>query len=216
MELDELKYQLNQKLATDHTSRTDADIAALLKKKTRSVVAKLKRSLVIEMVFCVLFSVAMFYVCIVSDYWSIRLYFGVFAVLMFLFTFVLYYLYKRTRQLTSSYQPVKANLQTVVSLLEEFVKRYFQFTMAMLPICFAFSIILSAIEPISVPQVDKFALHYFSARWQVLTFLGVYMIAFAISLYYFTKWYLKKLYGNYLAELKKCVEELKGGERNKE
>lgn len=208
MELDELKYQLNQKLATDHARRTDADIAALLKKKTSSVISKLKRSLIIEMVLCVLFSAAMLYVCFVSDYWSIRLYFGVFAVLMFFFTFILYYLYKRTRSLTSSFQPVKTNLQTVASLLEEFVKRYFQFTMALLPVCFLFSLILSSMEPISIPEVDKFVLHYFSARWQVLSFLGVYMIALAVTLYYFTKWYLKKLYGNYLAELKKCIEEL--------
>lgn len=208
MELDELKYQLNQKLATDHASRTDADIAALLKKKTSSVIGKLKRSLIIEMVLCILFAAAMLYVCFVTDHWSIRLYFGVFTALMFLFTFVLYYLYKRTRSLTSSFQPVKTNLQSVVSLLEEFVKRYFQFTMALLPVCFVFSLILSSMEPVSVPEVDKFVLHYFSARWQVLTFLGVYMIVLAISLYYFTKWYLKKLYGNYLAELKQCVDEL--------
>lgn len=208
MELDELKYQLNQKLATDHASRTDADIAALLKKKTSSVISKLKRSLILEMVLCVLFSAAMLYVCFISDYWSIRLYFGVFAVLMFFFTFILYYLYKRTHTLSDSYQPIKSNLQRIVSLLEEFVKRYFQFTMAMLPICFVFSLILSNMEPITVPQVDKFVLHYFSARWQVLTFLGVYMIVLAVTLYYFTKWYLKKLYGNYLAELKKCIGEL--------
>jgi len=208
MELDELKYQLNQKLATDHASRTDADIAALLKKKTSSVIGKLKRSLIIEMVLCILFCIAMLYVCFASDYWSIRIYFGVFTVLMFLFTFVLYYLYKKTKKLTSSYQPIKTNLQSVASLLEEFVKRYFQFTMAMLPVCFVFSLILSSMEPISVPEVDKFVLHYFSARWQVLTFLGVYMITLAVVLYYFTKWYLKKLYGNYLTELKKCIEEL--------
>lgn len=208
MELDELKYQLNLKLATEHASRTDADIAALLKKKTNSVIGKLKRSLIIEMVLCILFTAAMIYVCFVTDHWSIRLYFGVFSVLMFLFSFLLYYLYKRTQQLTTSFKPIKHNLQTVISLLEEFVKRYFQFSMALLPICFVFSLILSSMEPISIPEVDKFVLHYFSAKWQVLTFLGVYMIVLAVTLYYFTKWYLKKLYGNYLAELKNCITEL--------
>jgi hypothetical protein len=208
MELDELKYQLNQKLATDHSSRTDADIAALLKKKTHSVISKLKRSLIIEMILCILFTAAMLYVVVISSYWSIRLYFGVFTVLMFGFTFILYYLYQRTQKLTDSQQPVKANLQAVVALLEEFVKRYFQFTMALLPVCFVFSLILSSMEPISIPEVDKFALHYFSARWQVLIFLGIYMIVLAVVLYYFTKWYLKKLYGNYLAELKQCMTEL--------
>lgn len=208
MELDELKYQLNQKLATDHASRSNEDIAFLLKKKTSSVISKLKRSLIIELVLCILFLAAMLYVCFVTKYWTIRLYFGVFTVVMFLFTFILYYLYKKTNKLSASDQPIKANLQSIVNLLQEFVKRYFQFTMALLPVCFVFSLILSVAEPIEVPEIDKFAIHFFTAKWQVLVFLGLYMIVLGVVLYYFTKWYLKKLYGNYLAELKKYVEEL--------
>lgn len=208
MELDELKYQLNQKLATEHASRSNADISALLKKKTNSVLSKLKRSLIIEMGLCILFFAAMLYVCIVTDYWSIRLYFGVFSVLIFLMTFVLFYLYRRTNELSNSDQPIKSNLQTLAALLEEFVRRYFQFTMALLPICFMFSLILSYAEPIEIPEIEKFSVKIFTARWQVMVFLGLYMITLAVALYYFTKWYLKKLYGNYLIELKQCIEEL--------
>ena len=36
----------------------------------------------------------------------------------------------------------------------------------------------------------------------VLLSLGIY------GMYHFTKWYLKKLYGNYLNELKQCILEL--------
>lgn len=208
MELDELKYQLNQKLAMDHASRSNADISALLKKKTHSVISKIKRSLIIEMVLCILFFAAMLYVCFITDYWSIRVYFGVFTVLTILMTFVLYYLYRRTDTLSNSDQPIKANLQTLVGLLEEFVKRYFQFTMALLPVCFMFSMILSYADPVEIPEIEKFSVKVFTARWQVMVFLGVYMIVLAISVYYFTKWYLKKLYGNYLEELKKFIEEL--------
>ena len=208
MELDELKYQLNQKLATDHASRSNADISALLKKKTHSVISKIKRSLIIEMVLCILFFAAMLYVCFITDYLSIRVYFGVFTVLTILMTFVLYYLYRRTDTLSNSDQPIKANLQTLVGLLEEFVKRYFQFTMALLPVCFMFSMILSYADPVEIPEIEKFSVKVFTARWQVMLFLGVYMIVLAISVYYFTKWYLKKLYGNYLNELKQYIAEL--------
>jgi len=208
MELDELKYQLNQRLATDHASRSNADISALLKKKTHSVISKIKRSLIIEMVLCVLFFVAMLYVCFITNYWSIRVYFGVFTLLTVLMTLVLYYLYRRTDTLSDSDRPIKANLQTLVGLLEEFVKRYFQFTMALLPVCFMFSMILSYADPVEIPEIEKFSVKVFTARWQVMVFLGVYMIALAISVYYFTKWYLKKLYGNYLNELKQYIAEL--------
>lgn len=208
MELDELKYQLNQRLATDHASRSNADISALLKKKTHSVISKIKRSLIIEMVLCILFFAAMLYVCFITDYWSIRVYFGLFTVLTVLMTFVLYYLYRRTNTLSDSDRPIKANLQTLVGLLEEFVKRYFQFTMALLPVCFMFSMILSYADPVEIPEIEKFSVKVFTTRWQVMAFLGVYMIALAISVYYFTKWYLKKLYGNYLNELKQYIAEL--------
>lgn len=208
MELDELKYQLNQKLTTDHASRSNADISALLKKKTHSVISKLKRSLIIEMVLCVLFFTAMLYVCFVTSYWSIRLYFGAFTIITILMVFVLYYLYRRTSALSNSDQPIKNNLQTLVGLLEEFVKRYFQFTMALLPVCFMFSLILSYVDPVEIPEIEKFSVNVFTARWQVMVFLGLYMIALAVSVYYFTKWYLKKLYGNYLNELKQYIAEL--------
>lgn len=208
MELDELKYQLNQRLATDHASRSNADISALLTKKTHSVISKLKRSLIIELTLCVLFFIAMLCVCFITDYWSIRVYFGVFTVLTVLMTFVLYYLYRRIDALSDPDRPIKANLQTLVSLLEEFVKRYFQFTMALLPVCFMFSMILSYVDPVEIPEIEKFSVKVFTARWQVMLFLGVYMIVLAISVYYFTKWYLKKLYGNYLNELKKYIAEL--------
>lgn len=208
MELDELKYQLNQKLATDHASRSNADLSVLLKKKTHSVISKLKRSLIIEMVLCILFFAAMLYVCFITNYWSVRLYFGVFTVLTVLMTFVLYYLYRRTSTLSNSDQPIKNNLQMLVGLLEEFVKRYFQFTMALLPVCFMFSMILSYADPVEIPEIEKFSVKIFTARWQVMLFLGLYMITLAVAVYYFTKWYLKKLYGNYLQELKQYITEL--------
>ena len=48
MELDDLKYQLNQKLQPAEPLRSDGAIAALLKNKTRSVIDKIRRSLWIE------------------------------------------------------------------------------------------------------------------------------------------------------------------------
>lgn len=212
MDLDELKYQLNKKLSADHNSRSDADFAALLKKKTGSVIGKLRRSLIIEVVLCVLFAAAMAYVSLITSHWSLRLYFGVFTVLMIVFMFILFYLLRRTSRLSASSMPVKSNLQDFLNLLEEFVKRYFQFTMALLPICFAFSLLLSYADPIRIPETEKLVLKIFSARWQVYVFMIVYITALGIGVYYFTKWYLKKLYGNYLNELRSCIAELKEDE----
>ncbi|WP_197637962.1 hypothetical protein, partial [Erythrobacter sp. YJ-T3-07] len=111
---------------------------------------------------------------------------------------------------SQSATPVKSNLQTIVNVFEEFIKRYFQFCMALIPVCFTFSLLLSSKDPIRVPQIDRIAAHLFSASWQVYFFLVVYMLALASAVYYFTRWYLRKLYGKYIDQLKDCIEELSG------
>ncbi len=209
MDLDELKYQLNHKLSTDHARKSAMDIAALLKKKTHSLIGKLKRSLWIEIVCCIIFLIPMGYVGLCSDHWSLRIYFGTFAILMAAFMLLLIYLLRRIDQLGRTNMPVKSNLQTIVNILEEFVKRYFQFCMALIPICFTFSFLVSIKDPIRIPQVEKVATRLFTAPWQLYTFLAVYMIGLAVSVYYFTRWYLKKLYGNHIAQLKECINELR-------
>lgn len=208
MELDELKYQLNQKMSADNAGQINTDLTSLLKKKTHTVIGKIKRSLVWELVCCIIFSTVMLLICLITDHWSIRVYFGVFAGIMFLLNFVLYYLYKKTNELSRADKPVKSNLVDYIKLLEDFVKRYFQFTMLMVPICFTFSAILSNLENMELPQSDQSILHYFTRKWQVLVFFAVYIIVFTVSAYYLSKWYLKKLYGNYLTQLKEYVLEL--------
>ncbi|HVZ25560.1 MAG TPA: hypothetical protein VG842_05885, partial [Sediminibacterium sp.] len=97
MELDELKSQISQKLATDHTGRTDADIASLLNKRTQSVVGKLKRSLRIEIWTSILVVIVFGCISIFSLYPSISIYFGTFTIISALFVFLLTHLHKRIR-----------------------------------------------------------------------------------------------------------------------
>ena len=208
MELDQLKYQLNRKLETAHLNKSAEDIAALLKKRTRSVVQKLKGSVRFELICALVFLFAMGYVAVTTRFWALKIYFGVFSILCAVFAVFLAYLLQRINQLGNTILPVKSNLERLQLIVKEFVKRYFQFSMALLPICFVFSVLLSHTEPIRIPQVEKMASRIFSAPWQLWMFLIGYMISLAIFVYFFTKWYLKKLYGNYLAELGKCICEL--------
>ncbi len=209
MDLDELKYQLKDKLATDHTGRSGADIAALLNKKTHSLVSKLKKSLWIEIGCCILVILLFIYMGSGSSYHAMQIYFSAFAVVALLFLFVLIYLLRRTSQISNNtLLPVKTNLTTIVSIMEEFMKRYFQFTMALIPICFAFSIFLGYNEPKHTNGLDKTSLGFLNTSWKVITFLAVYMGLLAVGVYYFTKWYLRKLYGNYIEQLKQYIQDL--------
>ena len=208
MELDELKYELKNKLS-GRQDKSTVDLTEMLHAKTSSVISKLKRSLRLEMVFAIVFTLIFAYIGLFNKHWSLRIYFGVFSIVFTVFSFIIAYLLKKTTQLTSTELSIKTNLQTLVTILNEYIKRNFQLTMGLLPVCFVFSFWLGYNEPTpSMPGLNNTLMHTFKSKAQVNIFLVIYFVGLAIGLYYFTKWYLKKLYGNYISELKAYIAEL--------
>lgn len=208
MDLDQFKQQLNEKLSTDHSGRSGADIAEMLSKKTFSIIEKLKRSIQYEILFGLIGMILFAVLAFTSQYHSIRTYFGVSAILIFIFLFLLIYLLKKTIDLNQVQQPVISNLNNYVSLIEEYMKRYFQFTMAMVPICLFFAGYLGYNEKKPVPELDNLIGSHQLGLKLILTISVVYLISFSVGMYYFTKWYLHKIYGRYVLELKNCIKDL--------
>lgn len=215
MDLDQFKNELKTKLATDHANRSDVDIEQLLKKKTSSFIDKIKKSLWFEIIIGFLLNFGFVYAAFDASMRSMRIYFGVFGVLMYLFLFFLIYLLMRTYKIKTTDQTIKTNLASYILLIEEFIKRYLQFTMALIPICLVFAGYLGY----SDGQADAVSKAYnsgyhFGAKMNGTQF-SVFIISFiaiislgAYGMYHFTKWYLKKLYGNYLTDLKACIADL--------
>jgi hypothetical protein len=208
MELDELKNQLKNKLASDHAGRSDGDIASLLNRRTGSIIDRLKRNLKIEILFSILFLLIFCYFGFFGWNQPLRIYFSVFTVLCAPFILVLFYLLRRTTRLTGTALPVKKNLQEIVKLTEEFVKRYFLFTMALLPICFILSLLLAYNDSNTISQIEKTATDFFTEKGRGIVWLAVYFVILSTVAYYFTKWYLRKMYGKYINQLKECIREL--------
>jgi hypothetical protein len=209
MELDEFKDILNQQLATDHLYRSEADIAALLRKKAHSIIVKIKKSLWFEIFSCIVIMLLFGYLGLSSKYSSMNIYFSAFTLVFVPFTIILFYLLKKINRLNTNSLSVKNNLQSIVSILEEFMKRYFQFTMVLIPICFVFAFFLGYTEKQPIEPIDQIILKYKPSYSFITIFTFVYMTSLTVGIYYFTKWYLKKLYGNYVNELKIYINELK-------
>ncbi|MDP1843603.1 MAG: hypothetical protein Q8K64_09305 [Sediminibacterium sp.] len=209
MELDDLKTLLNQKLSTDHLYLSEADIATMLTKKANSVLSKIKKSIWFEIFSCIIIIIGFGYLGIFSKYSSLNIYFSTFTLMFFIFTFVLIYLLKKINQFDEGIGSIKTNLQSIVNLLEEFIKRYFQFTMALIPICFVFAFLLGFYQKEPVPELDALVGKKQISKSLLIGFAVGYLSFFAIASYKFTKWYLKKLYGNYVNELKVYIAELK-------
>ena len=205
MELDELKLHLKQKLDTNQPAKTQDEITVLLGKDTLSVLGKIKRSLWFEIIICIPLILACGAMALYLPYWSLRIYFSIFTCLMVLFLVLLGYLLRKVNSANSSPMPVKKNLEMVYRILKEFVKRYFQFTMALIPICMFFAIWLSAQDPDE--SLGSKGIR-FSNNFTLGLFITAYTAALATGTYFFTKWYLKKLYGKYLLQLAGLLKEL--------
>jgi len=210
MELDELKIHLKQKIDDDRGQKSPADIAILLTRKTNSIIHKLKKSLWFEIASCFIFIMIFGYLSIFNQYTSIRIYFSAFTILIIAFLLLLFYLLKKVNQLSGSNLPIKENLISLHSLLKEFTKRYFQFTMSLLPICLFFSAYLGYQDGkngVIIDGLDSLASKFNNGK-ELIIFLIVYIIILTVGTYYFTKWYIKKLYGKYLDQLQDCINEL--------
>lgn len=209
MNLDELKILLNQKLeATESAVKSVAQLQQMLHAKSSSIIHKIKRSVLFEIAFTFLFFIGFSAIYFVSKQRGIAIYFGTFAILCIPFAFILIYLLKRINIYLNSSLDVKTNLTKLYNLIDDFCKKYFQFTMAIIPIAFIFSIYLGT---------DFFAENNsYSTSIQKNTtsknvfygFLIGYIIAVGFGIYKFTKWYIKKLYGNYLQEIKIMLDDL--------
>jgi hypothetical protein len=73
---------------------------------------------------------------------------------------------------------------------------------------FCFFAVLGVGEKYPINGADRFALKHFTAQWKLITFLLVYVLVLGVGVFYFTKWYLKKQFGRYVAQLKECIREL--------
>lgn len=210
MELDELKIHLKQKIDDDRGQKTPADIAILLTRKTNSIVHKLKKSLWFEIASCVVFIFAFGYLSIFNKYPSLKTYSTAFVFLIIAFLILLFFLLRKVNHLSDSNLPVKENLVELHRLLQEFTKRYFQFTMSLIPICLLFSGYLGYQDGkngVVIEEFDSLASKFNNGK-ELIIFLIVYIIILTIGTYYFTKWYIKKLYGKYLDQLQDCINEL--------
>jgi MFS family permease len=209
MELDELKILLKEKLDTQHPEKSTEDISKLLSKHTQSVIGKLKRSLWIEIIACLVFTLACAAVGVFGKYASLQIYFSIFAILCFLFLPVLWFLLQKTKKLSNTSLPVKSNLEFLVKILKEYVKRYFQLTMALIPITIfiAFSLGYSD-ENLHNPELHNPFFPTITGSTLSIIFAIIYLILFSVGMYYVTKWYLKKFYGNYIDELQSLIKEL--------
>ncbi len=197
MELDDLKYLIKNQDLPDHSAE---QLTGYLQHESNSVLQKIRRSIRLELLFAIVFGIAGIAWMLTGNLLFYKVLAGIVVIFCAGFLFYVSRLQKQINNYQRSLTSVKNNMREIIRILEAFIKLYFQLTMMMLP--------LICITGFFTIDKDK-ALSLSTGGWM---FYAAWFIGWSVLMYYFTRWYLKKLYGNYLHELKVQLKELEGGE----
>lgn len=198
MELDALKKELGQKLAAPGREWTARELGQMLRRETGSVVRKLRRSLFLELSLTLLFTVT----CAVALMtWSQPAYQNFLVGCMVaggLMSAWLLVLIGRTKIETAAL-PVKQNLIATHRLLRQFIRSYLWLATGLTPLCIMVAFWLTYQNPAAAAK---------PIRWDVFGYLFAGAVILSIATYFFTRWYLRSLYGKYLDELQEVISEM--------
>lgn len=204
MELDNLKT-IWKEVGTAATKTSAEELEQLLSKKSKSLIAKLKRNLFWElMVVAILYIGTMLYYFIVNEP-------GMFYLGLLMLSIGGFYLwfYVSKRRLLVKMEcvtcEVKSNLSTQLATLEKYVKLYLWVGTLMIPVVlFLVLLIMIYFGPNSTQTLEKFGskIGYVFLIWVILSCI------ITIPIYFLNKWYVHKLYGQHIKKLKAIVNEM--------
>ena len=205
MELDEFKTLLQLQPADKPASPSVVEIEKAIRAKTGTVTMKLKQNILLELALCCLLAAACVWMGIHWHYFYVRC-IAVFAVgYCLLFLYFLWALYKKILFYERSAPSVRQGLEQFIGILERFARLYFQFNMFMLPVAFVAGL-LSGYLDISTHS-GNIGFNWMKAG----LFYTAFFIAWSVFMYVFSRWYIKKQYGNYLQQLKEQLKDIKNG-----
>jgi Ca2+/Na+ antiporter len=206
MELDDFKQRFKEREEPGQMAFHSAhELEGYTRKRTHSIVNNIKRSIFFELLACIIFTATAVWVWFSYPVSYVRV-FCLLAVCLCVFLLIyLAALYKKINVYEKAPLAVKNRLQQVITILEQFTRAYFQFTMITLPVAFIFGLITGFLTVHNDTGFKNF-------NWQkaVLLYTGWFIFWSAI-MYFFSKWYINKLYGKYLQQLKGQLKDIENG-----
>lgn len=217
MELDSLKTLWQDLDANTAHADSDEHILSMLRKRSQSPIAKMRRNLLWELIaLVVLYSATIWYYLSAwgGRYWEIG------GILFLVGAFCLFYYYRKNKLLSDMQCvvcEVKSNLQRQLVTLEKYVNFYFVAGTLLTPmVYFASGLIVFFKTPqnhatpsgpitdisASIPIMTHITNHKFFTAFIVI---GVVL---AIGSYFLNRWYVNKLYGQHIEKLKDLLSQM--------
>lgn len=199
MELDQWKHQLNDELSTSATDLSLQQISHLLHQRAGSLVHKVERGLRIELSISVFFTLCCMAAALLLNTWAYRMLFSGFALAGTILSVATAVLAVRTHRVSVATASVKQNLESVISIITQYTRLYLRTGIALFPVCFLLGFWLSYNDPAAGTK---------PIRWDLFGWMLLVVFAAATISYNVTRCYLKKLYGNHLAQLRAILKDL--------
>lgn len=201
MELEQLKDMWKGQ----DTEGPPIEVQPLLGKKSRSPIAIMKRHLTIELIFVILLYglVIAFYLLAFDGKFAVVA--TIYIVTALLFCFYYFKKYRLLKNMECMACQVKSNLNQQVKTLEKYVRFYLLAGTAVLPVFLMFFYWFEyTYIPPGAPHFFKLPSETVSI-WKSLGLLLFWMTVATTAGYFVNKWYVKKLYGKHVDQLKQML-----------
>lgn len=201
MELNELK-DIWRKNEASFQPKGEAELASMLKGNSKSIVAKLKRNVWLELIFTLVSGIILLVYALTLPSGA-----GKWISVSILIVFVaspVYYTKKLMllNQFNGTDDNLKANLEKLIQSLTDYLRFYKRSYAILYPIYFCLALVFVAIER----GLDEFL--NVLTRPQTITYLLLLAGVFFFCSTWLVNWLLKKLYGHHLEKLKNLLNEL--------
>lgn len=201
MELNELK-DIWKKTGSDFQPKPEAELALMLRGNSKSVVAKLKRSVWFELIFTFVSGVALLLYALTLPGGSLK-WISV-SILVMLVAYSVYYIKKLMvlNRFNNADENLKASLTNLIETLISYLRFYKLSYTILYPVYFVLALVFVGLER----GIDE--LLNLMSKAQTIINLIVVAAIFYISSTWFVKWYLKKLYGRHVDKLTDLLNDL--------
>ncbi len=205
MDLDALKTRINDKLEQPVTVMSRTVVCKV--PRSRGLLMKLRRNLWMEMAFYLLSVPIMLFEAWRTEERSLSIYLVTCAVVMTLLTPVFVRLARRITLHIHQDHTVHEGLKELLDIMKTYHRRYLQFNLIMVPMCLVYSIALVISFPgpeLTDGPADPIQL----SGWQIgMIFIGGLVILMT-STWFIAKWWIHWLYGRFICDLEKELNEV--------
>ena len=185
---------------------SEDDILQILKNRAELSLKRLNRSIYFETVMSLLaLLILILFLAQLQTYFLFQFFQILVIVLIALYFVLIGWVYVKLNNIALAAGDLRQTLEKKVSLLTRFIRSYFWMNMLIAPVIFPLAIYAGyfAGRNEDLESIEKTVLS--GSEFLLLAVASVVLVGI---FYPFLRWYINKLYGKHVRELKKCLESL--------